>query len=142
MTNLSLTILAAYPGFCHLRANANPAIQYIYPVEGTNILAVQFVIRHARPVDNAYRFIDYLSRPEWPPVVQKWETSTANQAAGLYWTKKCATTKLFILRKSLPRLSFHKRSATDEAYEPYWEKLRLRPIRTWLIEIAIQQAGS
>ena len=113
-----------------LRANAkNPAIQYIYPVEGPIFWLSSFVIpARAANVDNAYRFIDYLSRPEVAArCAEMGNHATANQAARALLDEKMRNNKIiYPPAEILAKIEFPQEiGQAMKLYELYWEKLKV-----------------
>lgn len=63
--NKEVVIGVMWNGEAYIASQENPKIRYIYPKEGPFIWLDSMVIpKGAKNVDNAYRFIDYLLRPD------------------------------------------------------------------------------
>ena len=68
--NQEVVIGVMWNGEAYMAAQENPQIRYIYPKEGPFIWLDSMVIpRGAKNVDNAYRFIDFILRPDIAAVI-------------------------------------------------------------------------
>lgn len=120
----------AWNGDCKLAREENPHLQYIYPKEGFTIWIDSFaILKDAKNIENAHKFIEFMSRPE---IAMRASLTfghlTANQAAIKLMPKKLQLDPIFnpdpqILRrgKIQPDLS----AENMRLYEKYWEKLKI-----------------
>lgn len=80
MVNEEAALAPAYTGDAIVAMSENENLDYVIPKEGSNIWFDSMVIpKHAKNVDNAYKFIDYILRPEVGAKIAEYvEYSTPN----------------------------------------------------------------
>jgi spermidine/putrescine transport system substrate-binding protein len=116
-------------GEAYLASLENPDIKYVYPKEGSILWVDSFVIpSNVKNIENAYRFINFLLRPEIAKEIS--ETTgfaTTNKAAMLLLPKEIQNNPtIYPSKEILDQGEFQ--NDVGEAiviYEKYWEMLKL-----------------
>lgn len=132
MIDEDITIGVAWNGGVYNAARENPKLQFIYPREGFVIWSDNLaIVNHAPHLVNAYRFINYLLRPE----VSQQTTLTfgygiTNQAGQRLLPEFIQKNRNLFPPKSVLRYGkfiSHLSPETTLLYTQYWHKLKLGP---------------
>ncbi len=115
-------------GSAYLAHKEDPAIKFIYPKEGAIFWMDNYAIpRTAKNVDNAYKFIDFLLRPENAAyVVQKMGFSMPNKGVkALFPTDVANNTTLFPPKEEVEKGIIQADVGNAVGiYEKYWNLLK------------------
>jgi spermidine/putrescine transport system substrate-binding protein len=124
------TIGMAWSGDCNLAREENPHLQYIYPREGFSIWIDNLAIVKTAPhLENAYKFIDFVLRPEIAKQISlAIGHSTANLAAMKLMPARLQNNQIFnpdtaILKRGSIQRDIDPK--TIQIYEKFWEKLKI-----------------
>jgi spermidine/putrescine transport system substrate-binding protein len=120
----------AWSGDCKLAQEENFDLQYVYPKEGFSIWVDSFaILKNAPNLENAYKFIDFMLRPE----IAKQASlaighSTANHAAMKLMPKKLRFNPIYnpdakTMQRGKIQLDIPEKER--RIYEKYWEKLKV-----------------
>ncbi|CAL7961001.1 spermidine preferential ABC transporter periplasmic binding protein [Gammaproteobacteria bacterium] len=120
----------AWSGDCKMAQDENQQLQYIYPKEGFTIWIDSFaILKTATNLENAYKFIDFMLRPE----IAKQASliighSPANQAAMKLMPLKLQLNPVFnpdtkTMKRGKIQLDIPEKER--HIYEKYWEKLKI-----------------
>lgn len=120
----------AWSGDCRLAEEENSSLEYIYPKEGFSIWVDSFVIIKGAPhIDNAHKFINFMSQPEIAKQVSlSIGHTTANKNAiklmpAALQRNQVANPKADTIRRGEIQLDLDPK--TRHLYEKYWEKLKI-----------------
>lgn len=126
--NEEVNIGLMWSGEAFMANNENPNIKYIYPVEGAAIWADNFAIpSKAKNVENAYAFIDFISRPDISAKISNelGYSSPVLKAADYLDNETKNSSIVYPSDKQLENAEFQiDVGPAITIYEKYWEKLR------------------
>ena len=124
------TIGMAWNGDLLKAWNENPALDFVFPKDGFVIWVDNFVIPQNAPHrDNAYRFLNFILRPEIAKKISLSSSfSTTNLAAKKLLPANIRNNPIYYPPHALLRKGEFQRDIDDKAlqiYEKYWEKLKM-----------------
>ncbi|MCL5261214.1 MAG: spermidine/putrescine ABC transporter substrate-binding protein [Gammaproteobacteria bacterium] len=124
------TVGMAWNGDCRLTQEENPKVKYIYPKEGFTIWIDNLaIVKNAPNLANAYKFIDFILRPDIAKkIIQNTGSSSPNLAGIKLLPKEMQQNP--VINPDAETLKRGKilsdlDSNTLQLYEKYWEKLKM-----------------
>ena len=115
-------------GSAYLAEKENSNLKFIYPKEGAIFWMDNYAIpKGAKNVENAYKFIDFLLRPEKAKsIVEKMGFSMANEGARQLMPKEMAENPVLFPPQAEVEKGIMQGDVGDaiDIYEKYWNKLK------------------
>ena len=115
-------------GSAYMAQRENPNLEFIYPKEGAIFWMDNYAIpKGAKNVDNAYKFMDFLLRPEnAKAIIEKMGYSMANEGARKLMTPEMANSPLLFPPEQEVQKGIMQGDVGDavDIYEKYWNMLK------------------